>query len=89
MNMIQALALSQKLLEVRKSAQTIHGPRWRETLQPYMQVLEGLHKEKGIDYLPLGQQLAEEMQAQGISPFLVLAATVELIDPTPKVEVKP
>lgn len=82
MNLIQAAQITHKLQEARQAVQFLHGAEWRQKLAPFTAVLEGLHKEKGESYLALGQQIAEEMQQQGINPLMILAATVELIEPS-------
>jgi hypothetical protein len=78
----QAIKITNQLNQTRETVRTIYGMAWREKLKPYVAVLEGLHQEKGLPYLDLGQQIAREMQDQGINPLMVLAAVVELIDPT-------
>lgn len=78
-----AVQITEKLYATRETVQVIYGPEWRAKLKPFIAVLEGLHKEKGLPYLTLGQQVAEDMQAKGINPLLLLAAMVELIEPTP------
>lgn len=83
MDLIKASQVATKLKETRQAVQALYGDEWRQKLAPFTAILEGLHKEKGVPYLTLGQQIAKEMQERGINPILVLAATVELIEPTP------
>ena len=78
----RAIKITARLYELRDTMKAIHGAEWEKTLEPYTAVLQGLHKEKGIPYLELGQQLAKEMQDQNINPVMVLAAMVELMEPS-------
>lgn len=77
-----AIKINAKLYEAREAVQTIYGPRWMEELSPYMQTLENLHKAKGVPYLTLGHTIAREMEGRHISPLMVLAAMVELMEPS-------
>ena len=82
MSIEQAVAITAKLYEVRKCVQDLYGAAWRGRLQPYLTELERIHNASGVPYLELGQQLAREMQSQGINPMMVLAAMVEILEPT-------
>jgi hypothetical protein len=82
MNIEQAINITSKLYGVRQCVQELHGNKWRSRLQPYMDELGRIHKASGISYLTLGQQLAKEMQARGISPLMILAAMIEILEPS-------
>lgn len=82
MSIEQAVEITAKLYETRKCVQDLYGDAWRSKLQPYMDELERVKLFSGVSYLKLGQSVAHDMQEQGINPLMLLAAMVELIEPT-------
>ena len=77
-----AVKINARLYEARDSVKTLYGPGWLEELRPYMETLENIHNAKGVSYLTLGQTIAREMQDRRINPLMVLAAMVELMEPS-------
>jgi len=77
-----AVKITADLYRTRDTMKALYGARWQEEVAPYMAVLKGLHEEKGVPYLDLGQQLSKEMQDHNLNPVMLLAAMVELMEPS-------
>jgi hypothetical protein len=83
----QAVRITAQLYEVRETVRRIYGARAMEVMKPYMDLLRQVHKAKGIPIINLGLQMAEDLDRRNMNPMVLLAAMVELIDPTKETKV--
>lgn len=81
-DLVKAVEITAALMDVRKSVDRLYGARALEELKPFMEVLKDLHEDSDIPYLELGRTIAKGMQREGLNPMMVLAAMVELIEPS-------
>ena len=82
MSLEQAIRITAKLYEVRQTVKDLYGAEWKDRLQPYIDQVNRLQRATRKPILELTQELAREMQAQGHNPMMVLAATVEILEPS-------
>lgn len=84
------IKLAAKLYQARDSYRAIIGEKWRRQLAPLMELILRRAKADGTDALNAGMAISKELQAStGMhdthgAVLTVLAATVELMEPTPE-----
>ncbi len=85
----QHVAIAAKMYKARNSYRAVIGANWRTDLAPLMEFIQKRAKADGTDALKAGMVIAMEYQAKnGVSDtsgyvLTILAATVELVEPTP------
>ncbi len=83
----RVVSICHQLYKIRDTARDCYGERYSAQVQPFKEYVEAVAKGKGIGILAAGQEMAKELMDQGRSPMMVLAATVDLLDPVPEVPV--
>ena len=84
-HMERAVHITHKLYKIRDAAKSAYAARYPEAVKPYMEIIEAVAKGEGASVMAVGQHMAEEMGNAGHSPLMVLAAMVELLEPSPEV----
>jgi hypothetical protein len=80
----EKIKLAARLYRCRDTAKRFYGDEFLETITPYMQVVAGVAKEKGIDELLAVMQICEDevIANNGWTVTLLMAAAVELSEPS-------
>lgn len=78
----RALELSHRLFAIRAQVRERHGARYQAMLSPYLELIQAVAKAEAASVLTVGQHMAKALLDEGRPADLVLAATVELINPT-------
>jgi len=78
----RSVHISHQLYRIRDTARSCYGAHYRCRVQPCMEIIEAVAKSEGASVLTVGRHMAKETSAAGDSPLLVLAAMVELLEPT-------
>ena len=79
--MENAVQMAAKLYECRDAARNILGGRYAEKMAEYGAAVQGIAAERCCGILEAGTTLAKATGG-GMSAILVLAATVEIIEPS-------
>jgi hypothetical protein len=79
-----AIELTGKLLEIRETVRRLHAERYPEVIGPWCDMVRNAAEARGIEPLKAGQAMAETAAEghNGMGALMVLAATVEIIEPT-------
>lgn len=81
--MNNSIQIAARLYECRDTAKRLLGEKFTSRMQEYGDMVKKLAGAKGIDILMAGKILADpDVSGGGITSVLVLAATVELIEPS-------
>jgi len=78
----QAVRIAAKLLEARQAARDLFGARYHEKVKPYMEIVQQAAKNREVSNLDMAEQMARDLVDAGKSPLMVLAAVVELTEPS-------
>lgn len=81
MSMANAIQITSKLYECRDAARRMLGEKYHERIGAYERVIRGVAAERVIGLLEAGKIVAEAAGG-GMTSVLVLAATVEAIEPS-------
>lgn len=79
---ISGLRIAADLLDARETVRTLLGSDFHEVMQKYGEVISGYAKSKGLTVLDAGREIASDKSVGAPPVLLVLAAAVELLDPT-------
>lgn len=79
--MANAVQIAAKLYECRDAARNILGGRYAEKMDEYGGAVRSVATERCCGVLEAGKMLAEAT-GDGMTAILVLAATVEIIEPS-------
>lgn len=79
--MANAIQMAAKLYECRDAARNILGGRYAEKMREYGDAVRAMAAEQGCGELEAGTRLAKAT-GDGMAAVLVLAATVEIIEPS-------
>ena len=77
--------ITHKHYKIRDTAKSAYAARYPEAVKPYMEIIEAVAKGEGASVMVVAQHMAKEMGDAGHSPLMVLAAMVELLEPSPEV----
>lgn len=79
------IKLASKLYRCRDTAKRFFGKDFKAKIEPYQKVIAGVAKEKNIDELKAVMLLCEDetIKNHGWTIVLLMAAAVELTEPTP------
>ena len=78
------IRLAVKLYDLRDALRRRHGNNWQDVVAKYRPHIEGMMKEEQAEN-PLEAVLphAQKMSALGHNPLCMLAAAVEMVEPSP------
>lgn len=76
----RAVKIAAALYEARDSMRTLLGERYRDHVAQWVPTFNARMQEAGCNELQAALKLAREVQDQGGTPFLVLAAAVEMVE---------
>jgi len=82
------VAMAAKLYECRNAARNILGGRYTEKMREYGDAVRAVATEHGCGELEAGIRLANAT-GDGMAAILVLAATVEIIEPSNALDQRP
>jgi len=82
--MLKALALTAQLLEIRETSRALLGPDYAQTMKDYGAVVSALAEAKGLGFIEAAHWIVRDSpEMPGRGALYVIAAAVELTDPTP------
>lgn len=83
--MQNAIQMTARLYEARDAMRVLLAERYQERIQPLTVVIQRVAYERQISALSAATSIAKEAQEQGEinSAVLVLAAYVEMVEPSP------
>jgi hypothetical protein len=82
----KTVAIAHRMMEARRTVRQVWGARWRANLQPFIDQVRTLAAETKHDDLRAGMEIMALLSEQPDTEhtiLAVLAATVEILDPTP------
>jgi hypothetical protein len=88
--MRQQIQIAATMYRCHETATRHFGKDFHEKIEPYMNLIEGYAKEKGIDELKAVLALCEDevVKQSGWTVLLLMAAAVELIEPNQSTDIK-
>jgi hypothetical protein len=77
--------IAHQLFKIRDTARACFGDRYPAEVRPVMDLIVQVAQARQTNTLAVGQEMAKRLIDTGRSPLMVLAATVELSEPSPEV----
>ena len=81
LNMANVVQIAAKMYECRDTARRLLGNKYPDRMRELGQAIKALSKEKSCSNLEAGKRIAES-SGGGMVAILVMAATVEIIEPS-------
>lgn len=84
--MKQAINIAAQFYKAQDTMKRFYDDRYEEEIKPFRDAIIE-HQKKGIDPLQFCKRVLERFQKEGVSGMsqaLLLAATVEVLEPSPK-----
>ena len=79
----QQVRIAAQLYDVRDTVRRFLGPEYAERMRGYETVIRAVAEQRGIALLAAAQVIVQEADLESFAAVFVLAAAVELVEPTP------
>ena len=83
--MEQQIQIAAKIYRCRTTAKRFHGDDYKARVSPYMDIINSVSKEKGIDELKAAMMLCEGdiIKDNGFAIIMIMAALAEILESKP------